>query len=302
VGCTRTESDRVQGYVEGEYVYIASPLSGTLETLYVQRGRQVKAGDVLFSLDSAPEKSAMDKAERRVWQAGASLEDLKKGKRPTEIQSLKEQLKQARAAMALSEKEFSRRGRLVAANAISTETLDQVRSENDQNRHRVSQLEADIKTAELGSRSDQISAAEAAMRAQEAVLAKAQWELSQKRRAAPQDALVFDTLYREGEWVAAGRPVVALLPPQNIKVRSFVPETRHGSIQAGDNARVIVDGISQPFEGKVSFISPRTEYTPPVIYSREARSKLVFMVEVVFDPKTAEKLHPGQPVDVEFGL
>lgn len=301
-GCGRSEPNRVQGYVEGEYVYVASPLSGTLELLYVQRGNQVKEGDALFALDSIPEKAALDEAERRVSQAAANLQDAKKGKRPSEIESLKEQMKQARAALVLSEKELARRENLFAATAISAEMLDLARSTNDQNRHRLSQLEADITTAQLGSRIDQISAAEAAMRAQEAELAKAQWELSQKQRFAPRDALVFDTLYREGEWVAAGRPVVALLPPQNIKVRAFVPETRIGAIHTGDSVRVFVDGIRQPFAGKVSYISPRVEYTPPVIYSDEARSKLVFMIEAVFDPKTAEKLHPGQPVDVEFGF
>ena len=94
--------------------------------------------------------------------------------------------------------------------------------------------------------------------------------------------------------------MVALLPPQNIKVRAFIPETRVGSIQYGDQIRVAVDGVRDPFVGKISYISPRAEYTPPVIYSRETRDKLVFMVEAVFDPVTAAKLHPGQPVDVQF--
>jgi HlyD family secretion protein len=164
------------------------------------------------------------------------------------------------------------------------------------------QLEADLKTAHLGSRSDQIAAVEAGVRAQEAALAKAEWDLSQKRQTASQAGLVFDTLYREGEWVAAGRPVVALLPPQNIKVRAFVPETHIGKIHPGDSVQAFVDGVREPFTGKVSFISPKAEYTPPVIFSRESRSKLVFMVEIVFDPKTAANLHPGQPVDIQFGF
>jgi HlyD family secretion protein len=302
MGCARSGPDRVQGYVEGEYVYVSSPLSGTLESVYVQRGNQVKEGDALFALDSTPEKAAMDEAERRVSQAGANLQDAKKGKRPSEIESLKEQMKQALAALVLSEKELARREQLLAARAVSTEALDLARSTNDQNRHRISQLEADITTAQLGSRIDQISAADAATKAQEAALARAQWELSQKSRSAPRDALVFDTLYREGEWVAAGRPVVTLLPPQNIKVRAFVPETRIGAIHTGDSVRIMVDGVREPFAGKVSYISPKAEYTPPVIYSREARSKMVFMIEAVFDPKTAANLHPGQPVDVDYGF
>ena len=69
----------------------------------------------------------------------------------------------------------------------------------------------------------------------------------------------------------AGRPVVVLLPPDNIKVRAFVSETRVGTIRPGDNVQVAVDGVPKPFTGKVSYISPRAEYTPPVIYSQESR-------------------------------
>jgi HlyD family secretion protein len=301
-GCGHPDSDKAQGYVEGEYVYVASSLPGTLESLNVQRGTKVKGAEPLFSLDRTPEAAARDEAQRRVAQARANLEDVKKGKRPSEIESLKEQLKQAKAALALSEKELARREHLFAGQVVSAQELDRARSTNDQNRHRASQIEADIITAQLGSRSDQISAAEAALRAQEAVLARAQWEYEQKSLRAPKDGLVFDTLYRVGEWVPAGHPVVVLLPPENIKVRAFIPETRIGAIHLGDNVRVTVDGVREPLAGKVSFISPKAEYTPPVIYSRQARSKLVFMIEAVFDPGIAENLHPGQPVDVQFGL
>ena len=139
------------------------------------------------------------------------------------------------------------------------------------------------------------------MKAQEAALARAEWDLAQKNQSAPQAGQVFDTLYRPGEWVPAGRPVVVLLPPQNIKVRAFVPQARIGTIRLGDPVQVTVDGVEKPFRGRVSFISPRAEFTPPVIYSRENRAKLVFLVEAVFDPETAARLHPGQPVDIRFG-
>ena len=146
----------------------------------------------------------------------------------------------------------------------------------------------------------QIAAIEASVHAQEAALAHADWTLSQKTQSSPVAGLVYDTLYQQGEWVAAGRPAVSLLPPENVKVRAFVPEDRVSGLKYGQPVRVFVDGIGEPYAGKVSFISPRAEYTPPVIYSRESRGKLVFMVESVFDAETAAKLHPGQPLDVEF--
>lgn len=299
-GCRRESSAQVQGYVEGEFVYIASPHAGALQTLHAQRGAQVQKDDPLFALDATVEKAALDEAKRRLDQARANLEDAKKGMRKPEIDAIEAQLEQARAALDLANTEFERQQQLLKSGSASKQEFDRFRSSFDQNKQRVAQLEADLQTSQLGARTDQVIAAEANVRAMEAALTKADWDLAQKRQVAPQAALVFDTLYREGEWVAAGRPVVALLPPPNIKVRAFVPETRVGAIHPGDAASVFVDGVGEKFAGKVSYISPKAEYTPPVIYSRETRSKLVFMVEITFDPQSSVKLNPGQPVDVTF--
>ncbi len=300
-GCERTDDGKAQGYVEGEYVYVSSSVAGTLETLHVARGDSVKVDEPLFEFESTPQAAARNEAAERLAQARAGLEDLTKGKRPSEIEAVTAQLHQARAALELAEKEFSRQEGLIQDDATTPQELDRTRSTRDQALQQVAQLDAELKTAELGARSDQIAAAQANVRALEAALAKAEWELSQTRQAAPQAGLIFDTLYRPGEWVVAGRPVVTLLPPGNIKVRAFVSETRIGVIHTGDEVRVLVDGVPTTVLGRISFISPKAEYTPPVIYSRSNRSKLVFLVEAVFDPNVAAGLHPGQPVDVEFG-
>lgn len=301
-GCSREASNLYQGYVEGDFVYVSSPLSGTLKTLKVKRGDWVNAGAPLFELDNTPENASLNEAERRLIQARANFADVKKGKRPSEIESMEAQLKQARASLLLAEKELARQEKIVLVpGAAAQQDLDKARSVREQENQRVAQLASDLKTAALGARPDQIAASEANMQAIDATLTKVRWDLAQKSLRAPQAGLVFNTIYREGEWVASGRPVVALLPPQNIKVRTFVPETVAGALRPGAAVIVRVDGIAAPFTGKVSFISPQSEYTPPVIYSRESRSKLVFMVEAVFDPETAKMLRPGQPVDVRLG-
>jgi HlyD family secretion protein len=301
-GCGGPPQPAAQGYVEGEFVYVSSPGAGTLDALSVRRGAQVRAGDPLFTLDNVPEKAARDQAAAQLAQGRATLEDLKKAKRPSEIQSAQAQLNQAQAALVLAGLELARQEKLAAVpGGAAQQDLDRARSTRDQDSQRAAQLEADLNTAQSGSRDDQIAAAQAGVRALEAALARAEWDLSQKSRTAPAAGLVFDTLYRPGEWVAAGRPVVALLPPENVKVRAFVAETRVGAIHPGDAVRVTVDGVGQALAGKVCFISPQAEYTPPVIYSQESRGKLVFMVEAVFDAATAASLHPGQPVDVWFG-
>ena len=233
-GCSSRSQDRFQGYVEGEFVYVASPLAGQLEMLSVQRGQQVTTGQPLFALDETAEKAAREQIE---------------------------------AALVLSERELGRQEKLFRTGVAAPQDMDRARSARDQDQKRLDQTD---------------------------------WSFDQKKQAAPQSGLVYDTLFRQGEWVAAGKPVVVLLPPQNIKVRVFVPETRVGAIHYGETAQVKVDGVKEPFVGKVSYISPKAEYTPPVIYSRETRAKLVFMVELIFDVEAAADLHPGQPVDVEF--
>jgi HlyD family secretion protein len=302
-GCNRAPeaSGTVQGYVEGEFVYIAAPLPGRLETLFVQRGAQVKVGDPLFELENVQEKSARDETKLHLAQIRAQVADAKKGKRPTEIKSSSAQLNLARVALQFSEKELARQEKLLAANVVPLQGVDRLRSVRDQDRQRVTQLEAELGTARLGSRRDLIEAAEASARSVEAVLTRNEWDFAQKRQTAPLAGLVFDTLYRKGEWIAAGRPTVVLLPPQNIKVRAFVPQPLISAIHQGDRVQVTVDGARAPLFGTVRFISPQAEYTPPVIYSRENRQKLVYMVELGFDQATAVQLHPGQPVDVRFG-
>jgi HlyD family secretion protein len=302
-GCSRSSSapGTVQGYVEGEFVYVAAPLPGRLETLFVQRGAQVKAGDPLFELENVQEKASLDEAKLRLAQVRAQLADAKKGKRPTEIESSSAQLNLARVALQFSEKELARRERLLVAKVVPLQEVDRFRSIRDQDRQRVTQLEAELGTARLGSRGDQVAVVEARMREIEAALTRSEWDLTQKRQTSPAAGQVFDTLYRKGEWIAAGRPAIVLLPPQNIKVRAFVPQQLLASIRQGDRVQVVVDGKATPFAGTVRFVSPQAEYTPPVIYSRESRQKLVYMVELGFDGDTAVQLHPGQPVDVRFG-
>lgn len=298
--CSSPAPDLLLGYVEGEFIYVASPLPGTV-TLHVSRGATVKKGDPLFALENDAERSARDEAGKRLAQAKASLQDVRKGLRPTEIAALNAQLQQAKSALALAELEYERQEKLLRTGAVSRQSMDSARAVRDQQQQLVARIESELQTARLGARSDQVAGAEANVRALEAVLARAEWELSQKSRKSPEAALVYDTLYRSGEWVAPGRPVVSLLPPEGIKVRSFLPEGMIASVRINDPVTVTVDGLRESLIGKVTFISPRAEYTPPVIFSRENRAKLVYLVELSFPPESAIRLHPGQPVDLRLG-
>lgn len=131
-------------------------------------------------------------------------------------------------------------------------------------------------------------------------LEQADWRFAQKQQSAPASGLVYDTYFRPGEWVPAGTPVLSVLPPEYMKVRFFVPEGDLGKMQVGTPLEIRMDGLPGPLEGKVSFVSPQAEYTLPIIYSRENRGKLVFLVEASLGPKDARLLHPGAPVEVRL--
>ena len=297
-GCARHGPAAWQGYFESEFVYVAAPLSGRLETLAVQKGARVEAGAPLFTLERNAETAAQSEAAGQLRQAQARLEDLKKGLRPTELDALAARLEQARAVAELSRLELARQENLFKTHVISDRDYDQARLVHESNRRAVEELDAQIGTARLGGRSDAIAAAVAAVTAAAAALEHADWSVNQKTQSAPKAGLIYDTLYREGEFVAAGSPVVVLLPPDNLKVRFFVPEAEFAALKAGDRVHVTATGLPAPLEARVSYLSAQPEYTPPILYNRENRAKLVFMVEAVFDAAVARDLHPGQPADV----
>jgi len=140
--------------------------------------------------------------------------------------------------------------------------------------------------------------AEATLRTAQARLASAQTRLARRKASSPVTGSVQQIYYRPGELVPAGRPVVSLLPPGNIKIRFFVPETALPSVALGEVVTIRCDGCKTDVTAKVTFISRTSEFTPPVIYSLDERSKLVFLIEARTD--TPGELRVGQPVDVRF--
>jgi HlyD family secretion protein len=296
--CAESGPEPLQGYVEGEYVRVAAPFAGTLVQLDTQRGARIEPGAPLFALEAESEDAGRREAEERVRRAEAQADDLKKPRRDTEIDAVRAQLAQAQAIAANSERELVRQADLASKGFVSQQRVDEARADRDRDRARVAELNAQLGTARLSARPDEIRAAEAEARAAREALKQADWKLRQKTVAATVGGTVTDTLFVRGEWVPAGTPVVSLLPPGNVKVRFFIPESRLGAVKVGQKVSLACDGCSAPVAATVSYIAPRAEFTPPVIYSKDSRAKLVFLAEAKPQPADASKLHPGQPVDV----
>ena len=299
-GCNQPGPATYQGYVEGDFVYVAGKLAGRLDALLVSRGERVRVGQPLYALEHAYEAQGLALAEADLRQAEATLDDKKKGLRPEEIDQILADLRRAEASHELSRLEYERRVKLYASATIAKEELDTVRTTNVRDKHQVKELEAKLATGRLPSRIDQIKAAADAVDAARATVGQARWNLDQMRQSAGVAGVVFDTLHYQGEWVAAGSPVVVLLPDANVKARFFLPEAVAGRLAVGSPVRVAWDGGAEPVAATIRYIAPQVEYTPPVIYSQGFREKLVIMVEAAFAPADAARLHPGQPIDVSL--
>lgn len=288
-----------QGYVEGEYVLVAAPSAGVIEALAAQRGQAVQKGAPLFALERTSETAAVQEARERVRSAEARARNLSAPRRPRELDALREQLAQANAARALAAQELRRAEELQPSGAIAVAQLDSARRNAEQANARQAEFAATLELAQQGiGRDAERSGAGAEVEAARAVLAQAEWRLAQRSVAAPTDAPVHDTFYVAGEWVAAGKPVLSLLPPGNVKLRFFVPEPVRGALRVGQAVNVVCDGCGAPIAATISHLSTQAEYTPPILYNRDARAKLVYMIEARPASADAVRLHPGQPVDV----
>ena len=291
------DDNRINGYVEGEFLRIAPTTGGVLQDLSVQRGDAVKPGQALFAVDLTALTTQRDADKAQLDQAQSKWADLTKGQRPEEIEVITQQRAQAAADLENAREQYERSSGLAEKTATSLAQRDLDKAAFERAQARVAELEADLKVAVLGGREDQIAAAKAAVDAAAQKVTGDEKLLREAAPTAPAGGKIEDTFYRVGEFVQPGQPVVSLLPPENVKIRFFVPQRVLPNLKPGSKISVTCDGCKQPVTATVSFLSNQAEFTPPIIYSVESREKLVFLVEAkpdAFDPA----LRPGLPVDI----
>jgi HlyD family secretion protein len=295
--CGNPNDGRMQGWVEGDFVFVGPDEMGRVETLNVREGDQVSAGSPLFAIDADLQQSDVNTTTAQVAEARERLKRLEASQqRMEEIAVLEAQEKRAEAMLQLSTAEFERQQQLTARGAGTQAALDTAKSNFNRDTAALDQARRQITVARLSAREEDIAAARQTLAAAEARRTSAETRLARRRLVSPVSGAVQQIYYRPGEMVPAGRPVLSILPPGNIKVRFFVGEPSLPKVALGEIVEVTCDGCAKPITAKVSFIARSAEYTPPVIYSLEERNKLVFMIEA--RAETPEGLRVGQPVSV----
>jgi len=261
--CEKKKDTVWPGYIEGKYLFITDNSAGTLQSINVKPGDQVKAKTELYSLNTVAEDEEIKAANARLDQAQA-------------------QEQKARYEYKLQKSIYNRKRNRYNKKSIKKEEYDIARTNYDQ------------------SRSD-LSAAESNTEALKAQLSKLKWMKEQKTVVSPVDALVFETYFQKGEQINVGIPVLALLPPNQIKVIFYVRGSDLAKFKLNQKVKVTCTNCTQSIPAQINFISPKAEFTPPVLYSSEMSSKLTFRVEALPEPTEVIKtLLPGQPVTVSL--
>ncbi|WP_058533942.1 HlyD family secretion protein [Legionella saoudiensis] len=259
--CKNASQTQLTGYVEGRYIYITALISGTLKSYHITKGIMVNKGQLLFTLERETSAQNLTIAQANVQEA-------------------RDELSNANSIYKMQKIKKDRDLILLGKDIISKETF-----EDSLLNYQKALQNKKIAQSKLAS-----------LQAQEQ---KAQWDSNQQEVKAPQTALVFDTFYTEGEEVAAGSTVVSLLDPSQIKIIFFIPQASLGKIKLDQLINVSHDMEAQPAKAKITYISPKAEYNPPVIYSNEERERLVFRVEAILEPVSQTlTIHPGQPITV----
>jgi HlyD family secretion protein len=289
----------LSGYIEGESLFIAPIEAGRIATVRVHRGDQVKAGATLATLETDDAGFALEVARARHAEASARVGNLTTGKRAEEIAVIEANRAAAKADLAQAELDLTRMRDLVQHKVQSQSALDQARTARNVASARLQEIDANLQVAGIAARVQEIEAARRVVDAAAAEVRDAEWRLAQRTIIAPADGRVEEIIRYAGETAGPAAPVLALLRPDNRKLKLFVPQKLQSGMRVGQTLALRCDGCASGLQARVNFIASGPEFTPPVIYSVESRQKLVVLVEAELLGE-AMGLSPGQIVDIEL--
>lgn len=282
------------GYVEADYIYVAASVPGRIERIVVAEGDGVTEGDELLSLEDTSQQASLRAALAGVAQAEANLDNLQTGSRADEIEVIRASLHQAEADQSLAQVTIDRSVQLLEKGLVPPAQVDGDRARLASADALVEKLRAQLRVAELPARDAQRVAAEAALDMARAEAERARSALSDQTVRAPVTGRVDRVFYESGEVAAAGAPIIALYRPDALKAIFFIPEPDRAAVRAGEVLALSCDSCPPGLTARVTRLATSPQYTPPIIYSRDERARLVFRAEAVL--LDAGGLLPGQPV------
>jgi HlyD family secretion protein len=286
------------GNVEIRQVDLSFNAEGTVIGMPVHEGDHVRAGEVIADLDPASYQSAAELAEAKRDAAKAQLDELLAGTRPEDIDQARANLASARASLANAEATFARQKDLAARNASSQQQLDDARMALDGAHAKVAQTTAALAEAVNGPRVEDIAAARANLRADEAALALARIELARVRLITPSNGTIMTRVIEPGTVVLPATVVYSMALDDEVWVRAFAPEPLLPRVAPGTQVTLTTDS-GRTYHGTIGYVSPQAEFTPKTVETPELRTQLVYRLRIrVTDPDSG--VRQGMPVTIHL--
>lgn len=293
----RDEALSLYGNVDIREVDMAFRVGGRIDTIAVDEGAKVKAGQVLATLDTATLDARMNEADAQVAQAEAALAKLRNGNRAQDIAQARARVTAAAATAKNAQRDYTRRQPLVAPGAISRDVWEQTVADRDRANAQLAEARQALSLLEAGARREDIAGAQAQLRAAEASRRSAATDRDDTQLIAASNATVVTRAQEPGAIVQGGQTVLSLSIDRPMRVRAYVAEPDLSRISPGMAVEVTADGNPKTYRGTIGYISPRSEFTPKSVETEELRTDLVYRLRIIVtDPDDA--LRQGQPVTV----
>ncbi|MEI8571422.1 HlyD family efflux transporter periplasmic adaptor subunit [Methylomonas sp. LW13] len=271
-----------------------------VEQILVQEGERVKRGQLLAAQALERFQYSRDQAAAKVDVQQHQLDKLLHGSRPQEIGKAGNDVKAAEAAVVLAKKELVRFQALVKRKLSSAESLDRAQAQYDAAQQSLQALKQQYALTEIGPRREDIQAAQAQLKADQAALQLADKVLADARLYAPQDGVVQNRILEPGDMASAQKPVLTLALREPLWARTYVAEADLGRLRYGLPASLASDSFpDKSYRGWVGYMSPTAEFTPKTVETTELRTSLVYQVRIyACDPD--DQLRLGMPVTVRI--
>ena len=286
------------GNVDIRQVNLAFNVEGRLAAVAVEEGDRVTTGQALATLDKGYHEDAVKVARARLDAQKATVAKLEAGSRPEEIALARAEVERAQAAVTHAQATFERQSELVRRSVASQQAYDDARDNLTQAEARLKAVRESLALAVAGPRKEDIAAARAQLRADEATVSLAERRLGDTELKAPAEGVILTRVQEPGAVLGSSTTVLTLALTRPVWVRAYVSEPDLGRIHNGMPAEVVSDSApGKAYRGQVGFISPVAEFTPKTVETPDLRTSLVYRLRVIVDAPD-DGLRQGMPVTV----
>jgi HlyD family secretion protein len=298
--CQPDDSIDVVGTLEWDRIELTADAAEPIVAIGVREGEAVAAGQIVLQLDARRLQARLDESRALLAQRSARLDELQRGPRVERITRARATLAGAEATLETALRELNRVRPLVKQELLTRQDLDNARAAYDVARARRDSAQAELAEMEHGTTREELDQAVAARDAAAAAVRGLEVSLERLTVRAPVPGIIDDLPLEPGERPTVGAVVAVLLSGEAPHARVYLPEPLRTRVSVGDPASVHVDGIDQPFSGRVRRVSADPAFTPYYSLTERDRSRLSYLTEVTLAGEAALGLPAGVPLRVLF--